>query len=156
MRDFLLGAGGCSEEESFHELFPLLGDGLAQHQVRVATPEKTHCGLLQTDPHACLLCPMNPYRDADPEAVEERAATHAWALGRAIKLKNMQASGVTFPYTDITAVDAALLQAGMEGAALTEERRREAQRSNPMDQDGNLSLADQRKAWEADRGRKID
>lgn len=56
--------GLCGREESFAELFPLLGNKDAQNIVRNETAGLRHCALLAADPGACLECtlPENPYK----------------------------------------------------------------------------------------------
>jgi hypothetical protein len=53
----------CAREESYAELFPLLGDEPAQDEVRAADQDLRHCGLLARDPSACFACELdeNPY-----------------------------------------------------------------------------------------------
>jgi hypothetical protein len=59
----------CPREEAFAEMFPLLGDKAAHNQIRSASPDQKHCGLLKTDPRICLDCfiDANPYK-ANPKA----------------------------------------------------------------------------------------
>lgn len=53
----------CAREESFSDLFPLLGDQEAQSDVRRRAPDSRHCGLLAARPDACLSCGLkdNPH-----------------------------------------------------------------------------------------------
>lgn len=130
MSRYLLGDGECEEEESFSVLYPLLGDREAQQRVREASPELKHCTLLETDALACLMCPLNPHTE-DEESAEDEAERHSWMLQRTITLRNMQTSGVTFPFDKVGSLDAALLQAGAAGAALYEKAARDRAADNP-------------------------
>lgn len=65
----------CGREECFADLFLSLGDKEAQDEVRRATPDLRHCGLLKKDPSCCLVCSLkeNPYRGHDAELALEAA-----------------------------------------------------------------------------------
>lgn len=54
-------------EDSYTEMYPLLGDKTAQDALRAATPNKAHCAWLRRDPNACEAIP------ADVEGIEEGA-----------------------------------------------------------------------------------
>ena len=47
----------CPREESFSELYPLLGDKAAQDSIRSSNPDILHCPWLRRDPNACISLP---------------------------------------------------------------------------------------------------
>jgi len=63
----------CGREESFADLFPLVGNQKAQDEIRRETLHLRHCGLLKKDPSCCLQCGLkeNPYPKQDVESVFE-------------------------------------------------------------------------------------
>lgn len=77
----------CEREESFQELFPLIGNEKDQDDLRRVTPDLRHCGLLMRDPSCCLKCNLkeNPYKDQDSEAVLE-AVQHMSLISEALDL----------------------------------------------------------------------
>ena len=78
----------CGREESFAEIFPLMGDKTAQDEIRRKTADLRHCRLLEKRPDACLRCRMNsnPYRDRNPQAVLD-AIRHSELLADALELE---------------------------------------------------------------------
>jgi hypothetical protein len=54
----------CSREPQFQELYPLLGDPLAQDKIRADNPGR-HCGLLIADSECCTRCQLGPYHGED-------------------------------------------------------------------------------------------
>lgn len=78
--------GACSREESFADLFPLLGDQEALDAARAEAPGKRHCGLLEKHPLACRDCALkeNPYKGRVDEKLA--AVRNAGLVAEALEL----------------------------------------------------------------------
>ena len=116
-----------------------LGNRDAQRQIRIATPNAAHCQLLEVNPKACNLCPLNPHlrrsrltrSGRGPVVVppEEMENLQAIILD-ALEMSELVSAGVTFPAESVSYLTA-------RATAITKravEHYRESQSHEPASQ----------------------
>jgi hypothetical protein len=96
----------CPSEDSFPELYKVLGSQAAQDEIRRANPDVKHCELLRVNPTICDKCPVNqnPYNGDEGHDGELYRAVEQYGhwLEEAILLDDYRRLGLSPPPQELS------------------------------------------------------